>query len=152
MNLIKFQRPSLSNWSGLRRLSDWQDEVDRLFEAPLARTAQVFGGWAPALDLYEDKDSFIIKAELPGVKKEDVKVSLENGTLTISGERESEVKAEEAEAHHVERYFGRFQRSLSLPTTVAADKVKAQYKDGVLTVTLPKTEAAKPKQIDVSVN
>jgi len=107
-------------------------------------------GWAPALDAYEDKENFVVKAELPGMKREDIEVSLHEGSLSISGERKSETKHEDAETHRAERFFGRFQRTLTLPAAVAADKVKAEYKDGVLTVTLPKTEEAKPKRIDVS--
>jgi HSP20 family protein len=155
MNLIRWQRPILSPWSSVGRLSDLRDEIDRLFESPLAeltRTSNVLSGWTPALDVYEQKDHFIVKAELPGMKKEDITVSLHDGSLSISGERKSETKHEDAEVYRAERFFGRFQRTVTLPAPVAPDKVKAQYKDGVLTVTLPKTEEAKPKQIDVSVS
>jgi HSP20 family protein len=155
MNLIRWQRPLWEDWPGLGRLSSLRDELDRLFESPwadLSRTSQLLSGWTPALDVYEDKENFIVKAELPGMKKEDIDVSLHDGSLSISGERKSETKHEDAEVHRTERFFGRFQRTVTLPTSVAADKVKAQYKDGVLTVTLPKTEEAKPKQIDVSVS
>ena len=132
-----------------------RDELDRLFESPFAgltNASQLLSGWTPALDVYEDKENFIVKAELPGMKNEDIDVSLHDGSLSISGERKSETKHEDAEVYRAERFFGRFQRTVTLPAPVAADKVKAQYKDGVLTVTLPKTEEAKPKQIDVSVS
>ena len=86
------------------------------------------------------------------MKKEDIDVSLHDDSLSISGERKSETKAEDAGVCRSERFFGRFQRAVTLPAPVAADKVKAQYKDGILTITLPKTEEAKPKQIDVSIN
>ena len=132
-----------------------RDDIDRLFESPLAewaRGSNLLSGWNPALDLYEDKDNLYVKVELPGMKREDIDVSLHEGSLSISGERKSEQKHEDAEVYRAERFFGRFQRTVTLPTPVAADKVKAQYKDGVLTITLPKTEAAKPKQIDVNVN
>jgi HSP20 family protein len=154
MNLIRWQRPVLTPWSSLGRLTDLRDEIDRLFESPLAeltRTSNLLSGWTPALDVFEGKDNFIVKAELPGMKKEDIEVSLHDGSLSISGERKSETKHEDAEVYRAERFFGRFQRTVTLPALVAADKVKAQYKDGVLTVTLAKTEQAKPKQIDVSV-
>ena len=85
------------------------------------------------------------------MKKEEIEVTLHDGSLSISGERKSETKHEDAEVYRAERFFGRFQRSVTLPAPVAADKIKAHYKDGVLTITLPKTEEAKPKQIDVSV-
>ena len=155
MNLVKLQRPTLAAWPAVSRLADLSDELDRLFESPLAgfsRASQLLGAWTPPLDLYEDKENFVIKTELPGVNKEDVSVSIQDGCLNISGERKSETKREDTEVHHTERFFGRFQRTVTLPAAVASDKVKAQYKDGVLTITLPKTEEAKPKQIDVSVN
>jgi len=154
MNLIKWQRPILTTWPGLGRLSDLRDEIDRLFESPLGetRTSQLLSGWTPALDVYEEKDHFIVKAELPGLKKEDIEVSFYDGGLSISGERKSETKHEDAEAYRAERFFGRFQRTVALPTAVAVDKAKASYKDGVLTVTLPKTEEARHKHIDVSVS
>ena len=155
MNLIKWQRPGLSNWPSFGRLSDLRDEIDRLFDSPLTeltRTAPLLSGWAPALDVYEEKDQFVVKAELPGMKKEDIEVSFHDGGLSISGERKSETKHEDDEVYRAERFFGRFQRTVSLPTPVAVDKAKASYKDGVLTVTLPKTEEAKPKHIDVSVS
>jgi len=141
----------VSTWPTLGRLTDLRDEIDRFFEAPLARTSE-FLGWTPVFDVYEDKDNFIVKAELPGMKKEDISVSLQDGNLIISGERKSETRNEGAEVYRAERYFGKFERAVSLPTTVAANKVKAEYRDGVLTVTLPKTEEAKPKQIEVNVS
>jgi len=100
--------------------------------------------------VHEDKDSFVIRTELPGLRREDIDVSLHDGAVIISGERKSEEVKEGVEVHRQERYFGKFQRALTLPAPVAGDKVKAQYKDGVLTVTLPKVEEAKPKQITVS--
>jgi len=155
MNIVKWQRPTPTTWPSFGRLSDLRDEIDRLFESPLTeltRTSNLLSGWTPALDVYEDKDNYTVKAELPGMKKEDIEVSLHEGSLSISGERKSEAKHEDAEVYRAERFFGRFQRTVSLPSAVAADKVKAAYKDGVLTITLPKTEEAKPKHIDVAVN
>ncbi len=142
MKLIQCERPGLV---GFGRLSNLQDELDHLFESPLR-------AWAPALDVREDKDNFVIRAELPGLKREEIEVSLQDGALVISGERQAEKVEEGVEVHRQERYYGKFQRALTLPEPVAANKVKADYKDGVLTVTLPKTEEAKPKKIDVSVN
>lgn len=156
MNLIRWQRPVLADWLGFgRRSTSLRDELDRVFESPwgeLARTSQLLSGWTPALDVHEDKDNFIVRAELPGMKREDIDVSLQDGALSISGERKTEQKYEGAEVYRTERFFGKFQRTVTLPAPVAADKVKAQYKDGVLSITLPKTEEAKPKQIDVNVN
>jgi len=144
MKLIKYERPGLA-WPNFGRLANFQEELDRLFESPLT-------GWAPALDVHEDADNFVIRVELPGLKREDIGISLQDGALIISGERKSEKVEESVEIHRQERFYGKFQRALTLPVPVAADKVKAQYKDGVLTVTLPKTEEAKPRQIDISVN
>jgi HSP20 family protein len=144
MKLMQYQRPGLA-WPTLGRLAGLQDELDRLFESPMT-------GWAPALDVHEDKDNFTVKIEVPGLKRDDINVSLQDGALVISGERTEEKISEGTEVHRQERFYGKFQRALTLPAPVAADKVKAAYKDGVLTVTLPKAEEAKPKQIDVSVN
>ena len=151
MNLMRWQRPAL----GLGRLTDLREEIDRLFDAPLAeltRNSQLWSGWTPALDVYEEKDELIVKAELPGMKRENIEVSLHDGTLSISGERRGGDTYEKAEVYRSERFFGRFQRTVTLPTPVAFDKVKAEYKDGILTVHLPKTEEAKPKHIDVNVS
>ena len=144
MKLVRYQNPGLV-WPGFGRLSSLQDELERLFESSLTT-------WAPALDVYEDKDNFVVHTELPGLNREDIDVSLQDGVLAISGERKTEEKGNEGEIRRQERFYGKFQRSLTLPTPVAADKVKAVYKDGVLTVTVPKAEEAKPKKIDVSVN
>jgi HSP20 family protein len=154
-SLTRWQRPELSTWPAFGRLTDLRDEIDRLFESPLtelARTSNLLSGWNPALDLYEDKDNLYVKVEIPGMKREDIDVSLHEGSLSISGERKSEQKHEDAEVYRAERFFGRFQRTVTLPTPVAAEKVKAQYKDGILNITLPKTEEAKPKHIDVNVS
>src|SRR5882672_6487393 len=153
--LTKWQRPEVANWPGFGRLSSLRDEIDRLFEAPwnaLGQTSQLLSGWTPAFDIFEDKDNLVVKAELPGMKKDDIQISLHDGSLSISGERKSESKNEDAEVYRSERFFGRFRRTVGLPTPVNPDTVKALYKDGILTVTLPKTEEAKPKQIDVSVS
>ena len=141
----------VSTWPTIGRLSDLRDEIDRFFESPLTRTSE-FPGWTPAFDVYEEKDNFVVKAELPGMKKEDINVSLHDGELLISGERKSETKSDGTEVYRSERFFGRFQRTVSLPATVDPTKVKAEYKDGVLTVTLPKSEEAKPRQIEVNVS
>lgn len=154
-SLTRWQRPEFATWPGFGRLTGLREEIDRLFEAPLAeltRTSQLLSGWTPTLDLYEDKDNLYVRAELPGMKREDIEVSLHEGTLSLSGERRSEGEYEGADVYRAERFFGRFQRTVALPSLVAADKVKAQYKDGVLSVTLPKTEEAKPKLIDVSMS
>jgi len=108
-------------------------------------------GWFPAVDVFEDKDSLQVRAELPGMKKEDIEISLHDGYLTLSGERKQEEKHQDAEVYRSERWVGRFHRTISLPCSVVADKIKATYNEGVLTVNLPKAEEAKPKQIPISV-
>ena len=154
-NLVRWQRPELAVWPGLDRLTSLRDEIDRLFDNPLAelaRSSQLLSGWTPAFDVFEDKDNVYVRTELPGMRKEDINLSLHNGSLSVSGERKSDDQLKEAEVYRSERFFGRFQRTITLPTPIAVDKVKAQYKDGLLEVTLPKAEEAKPKHIDVNVN
>jgi len=153
MTLMRWQRPDLPDWSPLDQISRLREEMNRLFDSPVAGLSrgQFFSSWGPVVDLYEDKNNLIVRAELPGMKKEEIDVSLQNGALTISGERRREEKHEQSETSRAERFFGRFQRSVILPVAVAAEKIKASYKDGILTVTLPKTEEAKPKQIEVNV-
>jgi HSP20 family protein len=153
MSIIRYQFPQLSNWSSFDRLSSLRDEVNRLFDFSLpARDSGLFSGWSPALDVFDDKDNLVVKVELPGLKKEEINISLHEGVLTVSGERKRETEKKEGESFRSERYFGKFQRSVTLPTAVDSSKVSAAYKDGVLTVELAKAEEAKPKQIAVSVS
>jgi HSP20 family protein len=107
--------------------------------------------WAPVVDIAETADEFLIKAELPEVKREDVKVTLENGVLTIMGERKQEQEEKGKRFHRIERAYGSFMRTFTVPDNVDEDKLRADFKDGVLTVHLPKTEKAKPKAIEVKV-
>jgi HSP20 family protein len=155
-NLTRWQRPDLSAWPTFGRLFNLRDELDRLFEGSLGdiscASSQLLGAWNPVVDLYEDKDNVFVKAELPGLKREDIQVSLHDDALSISGERKGGEKIENAEARRTERFVGRFQRTITLPSSVKADQVSAQYKDGVLTVTLPKAEEAKPRQIQINAN
>jgi HSP20 family protein len=155
MKLIRRHLPDLWNWSSVDPLTSVRDEINRLFDSTfgdLTRGTELFNGWAPSLDLLEDKDNLIVKAELPGMKREDIDISFHNGTLTLSGERKYEEKSEDTETYRSERFYGRFHRTLALPKPVLPEKVKATYKDGILTVVLPKTEEAKPKHIDVKVD
>ena len=111
--------------------------------------SQFFNVWAPALDVYEDKENLIVTLEVPGLKKEDFEIALHDGVLSVSGERKLEERRQKAAGYRTERFSGRFQRSVPLPKAVQADKVRASYRDGILTVTLPVAEAARPKQIQV---
>lgn len=150
MKLMRFQRPVLWDWSGFGQLTNLRDEINRLFESPTGNGgSDVFNSWAPSLDVYEDKDNIIVRAELPGLKKEEIEISLHENVLTVSGERRNEKKYEGAETSREERFFGKFTRSMKLPKSVNANKVKAAYSDGILTVTLPKSEDAKPRQIEI---
>ncbi len=151
MKLVRFQKPEV--WSAFDQLTNLREEINRFFETPFANGASdAFNTWVPALDLYEDKDNLVVRAELPGLKREDIDLSLHENTLTLSGERRQEKKYAGAETSRSERFFGRFTRSLSLPKGVDPAGAKAEYADGILTVRLPKQEDAKPRQINIQAN
>jgi len=151
MRLMRWQRPDLSSWTGFDQLTNLREEINRLFELPFGDSSRQseFFGWAPPLDVYEDTNNLVVKAELPGMKKEDINISLHEGSLVISGERKTDCQEGDGDASRQECFYGRFQRSLELPKPVDPNAVTATYKDGILTVTLPKTEESKPKQISV---
>lgn len=152
MSLIRYQTPELATWTPFNRLASLHDELNRLFDFSLpSRDTGLFSGWSPALDIYDNKDAFMVKVELPGMKKEEIDISLHDGVLTVSGERKHEVKKTEGQSFRSERYFGKFQRSVSMPAAVDFSGVNASYKDGILTINLPKAEEAKPRQIKVNV-
>lgn len=154
MSLIRYQSPEISAWPSFDRWATLRDEMNSLFELPLtgnfARQAQLFSSWAPALDLYQNSDAVVAVVEVPGMRKEDIDISLHDGMLTIAGERERS-SGESENAERTERFSGKFRRSITLPTRVDAGKVSATYKDGILTVTLPKAEEAKPKKVEVTI-
>src|SRR5262245_3536876 len=154
MKLIRYQGPDVAPLSALDRWSNLRDELNSFFDTPFwsgfGRTSQLFNGWSPALDLYETGDHFVAVVQLPGMRKDVIDISLHDGTLTISGDRKRESKDNGETAQRSERYVGTFRRSISLPTRVDPSKVAATYEDGILRVTLPKAEEAKPKQIQVS--
>jgi HSP20 family protein len=154
MPVIQTYRPT--TWSGptLSQLASLSDELGRLFDLPTRagwRSHDSLQSWMPPLDLRETPDAFVATVELPGMKREQIEVSVHDGVLSIAGERVQVEPAEGCCVYRSERRFGRFQRSVSLPKPVRADATKAVYREGILTVTLPKTEEAKPKQIEVSV-
>jgi len=147
---MRWQRPEASLWGPFDQLSTLREEINRLFESPFndgGRESDFFD-WAPTVDLYEDKDNLVVRVELPGMRKEDIDISLHQGSLIVSGERKVETEPE-GESSRSERFFGRFQRAFELPKEVDANAVTASYKDGILTVKLPKAEESKPKQISV---
>jgi HSP20 family protein len=131
---------------------DIQEEMNRLFNT--VRTRDSEGSdmvWGPSVDISESEDEIVVVAEVPGMKKEDIHITIQDNVLTLKGEKKREIEEKEENYHRLERSFGSFERSFSLPSIIQAGQVKAGYKDGVLTITLPKAEEAKPKQIDIAV-
>jgi HSP20 family protein len=143
----------VTRWDPQHGLSGLQEQVNRLFESsfPGRSDNSALTTWAPAVDIYETENELVVKADLPDVSEKDLDVRIENSTLTIRGERKFEKKVEEEHYLRVERTYGSFSRSFSLPNTVNSEAIKAEYKNGVLTVELPKRAESKPKQIKVNV-
>ena len=156
MSIIRYQSPETVAWTGLDRWTNLRDELDSLFEMPFwsnfGRQSQLFSGWSPALDLYQNNDNMVARVELPGMRKEDIEISLQDGTLTIRGDRKFEKEENGKKYHRVERAYGSFGRSFSLPDDASPAKVTADFKDGVLKVHLAKNEKARPQQVEVSVS
>ena len=151
---------ALTQWNPFREMDELQRRLASAFDlAPYRRSSVTTGEenmtvpeWAPAVDIIEDDKEYLIKVELPEVPKDAVKVTMEGGTLTISGERKAEKEEKNRKFHRLERYYGRFERSFSIPDDAEEGRVNAEYKDGVLRVHLAKSEKARPKQIEVKVN
>ena len=143
----------LGSTDPIRDIFDMQRRMARLMDETYGANEEVpaLASWTPAVDIYEDKDAYLIKAELPEIEKEDVKVSLDNNVLTISGARKFEHEDKRDNYHRVERAYGQFTRSFTLPNNVETEKIGAEFKTGVLRLTIPKKEEAKPKQIEVSI-
>lgn len=146
---------ALTRWDPFREMVSLREAMDRLFEEGFVRPTR---GWLSSelglrvpMDMYETDDSVVVSAALPGLKSEDVDISITGNTLTLKGEFRSEEESERGSVHFRERRYGKFQRSVTLPTSVDTDAAEAEFKDGVLRVTLPETEEAKPKQIPVKV-
>ena len=147
---------TLVRWDPFRELEDVSDRLNRMFARPSAprttgKETMVVADWTPSVDISETEGEYQIKAEIPDVKKEDVKVTLEDGVLTIQGERKYEKEEKGKKYHRIERSYGSFVRTFSLPDVIDEEKVKAEFKDGVLNLHLPKSEKAKPKAIEVKV-
>lgn len=155
-NLIRYQEPELLPWSPWSRLPSLREEMSRLFDSNFRSFFEgetgLFSGWSPAVDIYQDKDNVYVKWELPGMKKEEIDITLHEGMLTVTGERKLEKEMKEGDTFRSERFFGKFHRSVNLPSAVDEKKVKAEYTNGILTVTLPKAEEAKAKHIEVKVS
>ncbi len=151
---------AIIRWNPYKELSDLQRTMNNVFGAwpGLMRRGEsdeeglMEGGWMPSVDIYEEKDKIMVTAELPGMKKEEIDVQIGDGRLTIKGERKMENEDKKDNYHRVERFYGTFTRSFTLPDTIDEENISANYKDGLLKLTLPKTEKAKPKKIDVAVS
>ncbi len=141
-------------WEPFRDLVTTQDRLNRLFNETMGRfvgnEGTRSGAWVPSVDIYETEQDIVLTAELPGVDPKDVEATVHEGTLYLKGERKYEKEVKEESYHHVERAYGSFARSFELPASVDADKVQAEFKDGVLTLTMPKKEEARAKKIKIS--
>ena len=143
---------ALVKWEPIREIEDLFDRyTSKLGWPSLGREAFSTTEWSPKVDISETDQAFTIKAELPEVRKEDIKVNIENGTLSISGERKQEKEEKDKKFHRVERFYGSFMRSFTLPDNVDASQIKAEYKDGMLNLSLPKTAENKPKATEVKI-
>ena len=146
MNLVK--------WNPWREMPAVQGSLNRFFDDPFFRISRMaddseMGMWNPAVDIYEKDDHFMIKAELPGVDKNDIKIDLKDRLLTLSGERTYDNEVNEENYYRRERTYGKFQRAFTLPADVDSDKIKAEYKDGVLQIEVPKPEEKKAKRVTI---
>ncbi len=145
----------LVRWNPWKEMVSLRDRMNRLFDDVFFRSDRrddvwAEGVWVPAVDMFETDDRVVIKAELPGLEKKDISLDLQNGVLTLKGERKSENEVKEENYYRREMTYGKFVRSFSLPVDVDAEKIKAEFKNGLLTVEVPKPEGHKPKQIKVS--
>jgi len=143
-------------WDPFREMSSLQERMNRLFSdfryrAPVGEEEITQGAWVPPVDIYETSDSIVLEAELPGLTKDNIVVEVKNNTLTLKGDKKFEREVKEENYHRVERSYGSFQRAFTLPSTVQQDRVKAKFRDGILEITIPKAEEAKPKQIKVDI-
>jgi HSP20 family protein len=151
---------AIVRWEPFRDLVTIQDRMNRIFDDAFRGASRpgaaeedwaLGGTWAPAVDIFEHDGNLVLKAELPGIEPKDVDVRVENNVLTLRGERKFESEVKREQYHRVERAYGTFSRSFTLPSVVDTEKIKAEFRDGVLRVTLPQREEAKPKQISIAV-
>jgi HSP20 family protein len=146
----------LVRWEPFEGLNGIHNRMNELFEEAFGRSrpyvATGNGAWWPAVDILESRDGYLLRAELPGMRREDFNLEVKDGTLTLTGERKFEEAANGVRYHRVERSAGKFSRSFSLPQSVKSEEIKATYRDGILEIHVPKAEEAKPKQIAISVN
>ncbi len=148
---------ALVRWEPFQDLLAIQERMNRLFDETLQRTRSreeediSAGLWAPPVDIYETENEIVLKAELPEIDQKDIEIKVEDNTLTIRGERRFDQETKKENYHRIERAYGKFSRSFSLPNTIDQEKIKASYKDGILKLVMPKKEEKKPKQITVEV-
>ena len=147
---------TIVKWDPFRNVAALQDRINRIFDESFSRTADLeddisMSAWKPLVDIYETDEAIILKAELPGIKKEDVSVEVKDNILTLKGERAEEKEIKEKTYYRKERAFGTFNRAFNLQHRIQPDKIKARFKDGVLEIEIPKPEEEKPKQITVKV-
>jgi len=141
---------TLMRWNPFSEIRRLQDEMNRLFDTSFGEQEMGAVGWIPPVDIEETADGLRVTAEVPGMRKEDIHVEFENGLLTIRGERTRETKTEEKNFHRVERSYGTFVRTFRLPASVDAEQIKASYADGVLSLEMPKSEAARARRIEIA--
>ena len=147
---------TIVKWDPFRNVAALQDRINRIFDESFSRTADLdddisMSAWKPLVDIYETDEAIILKAELPGIKKEDVSVEVKDNVLTLKGVRTEEKEIKEKNYYRKERAFGTFNRTFNLQHRIQPDKIKARFKDGVLKIEIPKPEEEKPKQITVKV-
>ena len=145
---------SLTRWDPLRELNIMQDRMNRMFDDAgrgwRGDDASSTTTWSPAVDIYETENEIMVHAELPGVDRKDIALNLEKNVLTLKGERRFEKETKQENYHRIERAYGSFSRSFSIPATVDEEKIRAEYKDGILRISLPKKEQVKAKQIQIA--
>ena len=137
---------AIIRWDPFREMTNLQGQVNRLADSLWSGRPE---SWVPAVDVFDTKEAVVLKAELPGMKVDDIQIEVDDNVLTVKGERSFEEKVDEQRYYRVERRYGSFQRSLALPQGVKADEIRATYEDGVLQVTVPKSEAERPRRIEV---
>jgi len=148
---------AIVRWDPFRDLMTIQDRMNRLFDQTLSKTRTdddeglTASTWSPSVDIYETADSVVLKAELPGLSRENIDIQVRDNTLTLKGERKFEREVKDENYLRIERSYGAFQRAFNLPSVIQQDKIKAVFKEGVLEVTMPKAEEAKPKQVKIEV-
>jgi len=152
MSLVRWQpRSAMAAWDPFRDVNEMRSMMSRFFGWPYGHSEEgpMEADWVPRVDIVQEKERYLVQADLPGMKREEIDITVNGDTLTITGERKSERKTQEDNFYRSERHYGRFSRSLILPSSVDADRIEAAYKDGVLQLAIPKSEQAGPKQIKI---